>query len=40
LDALRRYLSHPRAKTPRKLSQKAVVLLNPEPLRGKVAWPV
>ena len=40
LETLRRYLSRPRTGTARALSQKAVVLLDPEPLRGRVAWPV
>jgi hypothetical protein len=38
-EALRRYLSAPRSATARALSQKAVVLLDPEPLRGTVVWP-
>jgi hypothetical protein len=40
LDALRRYMSRPRTATAQALSPKAVVLLDPEQLRGTVAWPV
>jgi hypothetical protein len=39
-EAVRRYLSRPRTKTARCLTKKAVVLLDPEPLRGRVAWPL
>jgi hypothetical protein len=37
---VRRYLSQPRTATARALARKAVVLLDPEPLRGTVAWAV
>jgi hypothetical protein len=39
-EVVRRYLTRPRTKTARRLSQKAVVLLDPERLRGRVAWPL
>lgn len=39
LAVLHAYLSHPKTETARRLAQKAVVLLDPEPLRGVVAWP-
>jgi hypothetical protein len=39
VEAVRRYLTGPRSETARHLSRKAVVLIDPESLRGKVAWP-
>jgi len=33
------YLSRPRTRSARALASKAVVLLDPAPLRGRVAWP-
>lgn len=36
---IQRYLSRPATRTARALAQKAVVLLDPEPLRGRVVWP-
>ena len=39
-QAVHRYLSRPRTETARCLSRKAVVLLDPRPLRGRVAWPI
>lgn len=36
--ALRRYLSRPTTASARALAQKAVVLLDPEPFRGRVVW--
>jgi hypothetical protein len=39
-EVVRRYLSRPRTKTSRRLSEKAVVLIDPEPFRGRVAWPL
>lgn len=36
--AVRAYLERPRSKTPRCLAKKAVVLIDPEPLRGEVIW--
>jgi hypothetical protein len=37
--AVRQYLRHPSSDTARHLAQKAVVLLEPEPLLGTVIWP-
>ena len=39
ISALRRYLSEQRTKTASKLARKAVVLIEPDALLGKVAWP-
>jgi hypothetical protein len=39
-NTLREYLSAARSDTARALARKAVVLLDPEPLRGQIAWPV
>ena len=36
--ALRHYLGHPTTATARHLAEKAVVLIDPEPLRGDVVW--
>lgn len=40
VEAVRRYLRAARTETARQLASKAVVLLDPEPLRGQVIWPV
>lgn len=40
VDAVRRYLSAGRTETARLLATKAVVLLEPEDLRGEIIWPV
>jgi hypothetical protein len=37
-EVLDRYLARPRTKSAQALSQKAVVFLDPEPLRGEIAW--
>ncbi len=39
-EALVRYLSVGRTESARRLAEKAVVLLEPLPLRGDVAWPL
>jgi hypothetical protein len=39
VEAVRRYLVAGHTETARQLAMKAVVLLEPEPLRGKVVWP-
>jgi hypothetical protein len=39
VSAVRRYLGVGRTPSAKKLAQKAVVLLDPPPLRGTVAWP-
>jgi hypothetical protein len=40
VEAVRGYLRAARTETARQLAGKAVVLLDPEPLRGQVIWPV
>ena len=39
-DAIRRYLAAGRTTTSKKLSEKAVVIVEPEERRGEVVWPV
>jgi hypothetical protein len=39
VEAVRRYLSAGRTETARQLAMKAVVLLEPEDLRGEIIWP-
>lgn len=39
VEAVRAYLAAGRTETARQLARKAVVLLEPEPLRGQVIWP-
>ena len=39
ISALRRYLSEQRTATARELARKAVVLIEPDALLGKVVWP-
>lgn len=39
VETMRRYLSGGRTASARALAEKAVVLLDPEPLRGRVVWP-
>jgi hypothetical protein len=39
VEAVRRYLTAARTETARHLARKAVVLIDPEPLRGRVVWP-
>jgi hypothetical protein len=38
VEAVRSYLTNARRGTPLCLAKKAVVLIDPEPLRGKVSW--
>lgn len=38
IEAVRAYLQRPRTETAQCLAKKAVVLLDPEPLRGRVVW--
>jgi len=38
VDSIQSYLSSAKSSSARALSKKAVVLLSPEPLRGKVVW--
>ena len=40
VEAVRRYLLFAGTETARQLARKAVVLLDPEPRRGQVIWPV
>jgi hypothetical protein len=40
LEVVRGYLSPPKTPSARALSRKAAVMLDPEPLRGTVAWPL
>jgi hypothetical protein len=40
VEALRSYLTNARTETARCLARKAVVLIDPEPLRGRVVWPL
>jgi ribonuclease HI len=40
VESVRRYLAEPRTETARQLAKKAVVLLDPEPRRGQVVWPL
>jgi hypothetical protein len=39
VEALRRYLTAGRTETARKLARKAVVVLEPDDLRGEIIWP-
>lgn len=39
VEAVMHYLADGRTETARQLAKKAVVLLEPEPLRGQVIWP-
>ena len=39
VEVVRDYLAASRTETARQLAKKAVVLLEPEPLRGQVIWP-
>ena len=39
IKAMRNYLSKPRTKTAKELSNKAVVFLTPERYMGKSVWP-
>jgi len=38
IEAIRRYLTKPRTATARHLGRKAVVVLDPPALRGRIAW--
>ena len=40
VEAVRNYLAAERTETARQLARKAVVILEPEPLRGRVVWPL
>lgn len=40
VEAVRHYLAAGRTETARHLAGKAVVVLEPEPLRGQVIWPL